>query len=415
MPEDNRTIGEILKQAREEQKLSLDEIAVLTRVRLKYLSAIEADHFEVLPSAVQIKGFVRSYARVLDLDPAPLLSRLRSKIDTNEINESNISQSSQPPVKPPAVQQMGEIGSTLKTQRERLGFSIANVESQTYIPDRYLKAMEEGSLEELPSTVQGKGMVKNYAQFLGLDPEPLLLNYADVLQERLTATRDDPDPRSQSSLRATIRRFLASPTILWVGVVLLISMVSIWSGWLIFGNRDPGTDTTPTIPGVADILLPTATYTATQENPDATPGEIGIDISPTPGSNGIDNEDLEPSPTSVITGNEKVQVQLVIIQRSWVRVTVDNIKVFEGRLLPGSVKLFGGELSIEVLTGNAGGVEVIFNQQDLGAMGLYGEVIDRVYTADGVATPTPTISPTPIPSDTPIPSLTPTPTPQPES
>jgi hypothetical protein len=96
-----------------------------------------------------------------------------------------------------------------------------------------------------------------------------------------------------------------------------------------------------------------------------------------------------------------------------VRVTVDNIIAFEGRLITGSVKLFGGELSIEVLTGNAGGVEVIFNQQDLGAMGLYGEVIDRVYTADGIATPTPTISPTPITSDTPIPSLTPTPASEP--
>ncbi len=103
----------------------------------------------------------------------------------------------------------------------------------------------------------------------------------------------------------------------------------------------------------------------------------------------------------------------MIIQRSWVRVIVDNIIAFEGRLLPGSVKVFGGELSIEVLTGNAGGVEVIFNQQDLGAMGLYGEVIDRLYTADGVATPTPTISPTPLPSDTPLPTLTPTATIQP--
>ena len=118
--------------------------------------------------------------------------------------------------------------------------------------------------------------------------------------------------------------------------------------------------------------------------------------------------DLVPTVTSVITGNEKVQVQLIIVQRAWVRVIVDNILAFEGRLIPGSVKLFGGEINIEVLTGNAGGVEVIFNQQDLGAMGLYGEVIDRVYTADGIATPTPTISPTPTPSDTPDASITPT-------
>jgi len=410
MSEDNRTIGEILKQAREEQELSLDEIALLTKVRLKYLAAIEADHFDILPSPVQIKGFVRSYTRALNLDPAPLLSRLRSLLDIDKPGDSGIPLTSSPPVIAQAAQPLGEIGTTLKDQRERLGFSIANIENQTYIPERYLQAIENGSLEELPSTVQGKGMVKNYAQFLGLDPEPLLLSYADVLQERLIESRDDPRPRAKSSIKASFRRLLASPTILWVGVVLLISIVSIWSGWLIFGNRDPGTDSTPTIPGVADMLLPTSTPTALPDEIDSTPGDIEINISPTPGSNGIDNENLPPTPTSIITGNEKVLVQLIIIQRTWVRVTVDNIIAFEGRLIQGSVKLFGGELSIEVLTGNAGGVEVIFNQQDLGAMGLYGEVIDRVYTADGIATPTPTISPTPITSDTPVPSLTLTPT-----
>lgn len=411
MSEDIRTIGEILKQAREEQKLSLEEIVLLTKVRLKYLAAIEADHFDILPSPVQIKGFVRSYARALNLDPAPLLSRLRSLLDIDQTQDSEIPLVSSSPVIAQQAHPLGEIGEILKNQRERLGFSIANVESQTYIPGRYLQAIEDGSLEELPSTVQGKGMVKNYAQFLGLDPEPLLLSYADVLQDRLMESRDDLDPRTQPAFKASFRRLLASPTILWVGVVLLISVVSIWSGWLIFGNRDPGTDSTPTIPGVAAILLPTSTNTSLPDEIDSTPGDIGIDISSTPGSNDIDNENQLPTPTSVITGNEKVLVQLIIIQRSWVRVTVDNIIAFEGRLVPGSVKLFGGELSIEVLTGNAGGVEVIFNQQDLGAMGLYGEVINRVYTADGIAIPTPTISPTPIISDTPVPSITPTLTP----
>lgn len=409
MSEDIRTIGEILKQAREEQKLSLEEIVLLTKVRLKYLAAIEADHFDILPSPVQIKGFVRSYARALNLDPAPLLSRLRSLLDIDQTQDSEIPPVSSSPVIAQQAHPLGEIGEILKNQRERLGFSIANVENQTYIPGRYLQAIEDGSLEELPSTVQGKGMVKNYAQFLGLDPEPLLLIYADVLQDRLMESRADLDPRTQPAFKASFRRLLANPTILWVGVVLLISVVSIWSGWLIFGNRDPGTDSTPTIPGVAAILLPTPTHTALPDEIDSTPGDIGIDISSTPRSNDIDNENQLPTPTSVITGNEKVLVQLIIIQRSWVRVTVDNIIVFEGRLVPGSVKLFGGELSIEVLTGNAGGVEVIFNQQDLGAMGLYGEVINRVYTADGIATPTPTISPTPITSDTPVPSITPTP------
>jgi hypothetical protein len=67
-------------------------------------------------------------------------------------------------------------------------------------------------------------------------------------------------------------------------------------------------------------------------------------------------------------------------------------------------------LSIEVITGNAAGVEVIYNQQALGVMGLFGEAVDRVFTAEGIATPTPTITLTPTPSDTPEASRTPTPT-----
>jgi len=182
---------------------------------------------------------------------------------------------------------------------------------------------------------------------------------------------------------------------------------------LIFGNRGSSPETTATIPGVADMLLPSLTHTPTLEQPQTTPGEIEVDIALSPEPADPDDEEEEPLATLELTGNEKIQIQLIIIRRSWVRVTVDNILRFEGRLLPGSVKLFGGELSIEVLTGNAAGVEVIYNQRDLGVMGLYGEVIDRVYTAEGVATPTLTITPTPTPTVTPEVTSTPTITPQP--
>jgi cytoskeleton protein RodZ len=409
MPDEMRTIGEILREAREKRELSLDEVALLTKVRVKYLAAIEADHFDALPSKVQKKGFVRTYARVLELDPAPLLAQLRDVLDEDELLPEEVIPPISPPDQSEEIQPLGEIGSVLKTQRERLGFSLDNIESQIFIPERYLKAIESGSLEELPSTVQGKGMVKNYAQFLGLDPEPLLLGYADVLQKRLAQTREAmPAAKSPSSALIHIRRFLTSPNILWVGVVVLISAVSIWSGWLIFGSQGTNPNATATIPGVADILLPSPTNTATPEIQDATPGDIEVDITASPDGEELENTPIESTAVPAFTGSEKVQVQLNIVLRTWVRVTVDNIVVFEGRLLPGSLKLYGGELKIEVLTGNAAGVEVIFNQQDQGVMGLYGEVVDRIYTAEGVATPTPTITPTLTPSVTP--QATPTPT-----
>jgi len=410
MVENKLTIGQILKQSREEQKLSLDEISVLTRIRLKYLTAIEADNFDVLPSSVQQKGFVRAYARALALDPSPLIAQLRLTEDEEVNDESKFPQNeSKTPPTSKETQPLGEIGTTLKTQRERLGFTLSNVENQIFIPERYLTAIENGSLEELPSTVQGRGMVKNYAQFLGLDPDPLLLNYAEALQARLSRVRNQaPDTGSSISLRVWLRRFIASPTILWVGAVLLIASVSIWSGVLIFGNQGSAPEPTATIPGVADILLPSLTHTPTLEQPLTTPGGIEVDIALTPESADPDVEEGEPTSTPQLTGNEKIQIQLITIQRSWVRVTVDNILAFEGRLLRGSVKLFGGELSIEILTGNAAGVKVIYNQRDLGVMGLYGEVINRVYTAEGIATPTPLVTFTPTPTETPAVTSTPT-------
>jgi len=416
MPDQNRTIGEILKTSREEQGLSLEEISLLTKVNQKYLAAIEADNWDVLPSAVQQKGFVRTYARALEIDPAPLLGRLRSIIQVDDIAD----EPDPPDVQdaPPSAEQhpLEEIGSILKTQRENLGFTIPNVEDQIYIPERYLIAIEIGNLEELPSTVQGKGMVKNYAQFLGLDPEPLLLSYAEVLQKRLTKTREGiPDIKPSSPLQVSIKRFLASPMILWVGVVIFICSIFLWAGTLIFGSKASSVEATATIPGVSDILVPTATSSATPEAPISTLSEIEVEITPQADGAEIPDDNDVITPTPGITGNEKVQVQLIILQRTWVRVIVDNILAFEGRLLPGSVKLFGGELSIEILTGNAAGVEVIYNQRDLGAMGLYGEVIDRVFTAEGIATPTATITATPTPSDTPEASTTPTPTPSQEA
>ncbi len=410
MVENKLTIGQILKQSREEQKLSLDEISVLTRIRVKYLTAIEADNFDVLPSSVQQKGFVRTYAKALTLDPSPLVAQLRLSKDEEVSGEPKALQSElKIPLTSKETQPLGEIGTTLKTQRERLGYTLSNVENQIFIPERYLTAIENGSLEELPSTVQGRGMVKNYAQFLGLDPEPLLLNYAEVLQSRLSRIRKQaPDTGSSFSLRVWLRRFIANPTILWVGAVLLIASVSIWSTVLIFGNRGSAPESTATIPGVADILLPSLTHTPTLEQPLTTPGEIEVEAALTPEPADPDVEEGEPTPTPQLTGNEKIQIQLIVIHRSWVRVIVDNILAFEGRLLPGSVKLFGGELSIEILTGNAAGVEVIYNQRDLGVMGLYGEVINRVYTAEGIATPTAIVTFTPTPTETPVVTSTPT-------
>ena len=62
------SLGSKLQIAREFQGLTLEQIASTTRVREQYLKALEEDRFDCLPQKVFAKGFVRSYARSLNLD-----------------------------------------------------------------------------------------------------------------------------------------------------------------------------------------------------------------------------------------------------------------------------------------------------------------------------------------------------------
>jgi cytoskeletal protein RodZ len=178
------TIGQQLRRAREERALSIEQVSQETHIRVQYLSAIEAENFDVLPSPVQTRGFIRAYAACLRLDSAPLLAILdgvKPGVETTPVliqapNPENGSAAGEPRVI------FSEIGQTLQHQREILGLSIDDVERYTHIRAHYIQALEIGNLEGLPSPVQGRGMLKNYAHFLGLDYDQLIACFADGLR-----------------------------------------------------------------------------------------------------------------------------------------------------------------------------------------------------------------------------------------
>ncbi|HEX6663735.1 MAG TPA: RodZ domain-containing protein [Gaiellaceae bacterium] len=61
-------IGNSLKEARMRQGLDFPELEQSTKIRAKYLRALEAEQFDVLPAQTYVKGFLRSYAESLGLD-----------------------------------------------------------------------------------------------------------------------------------------------------------------------------------------------------------------------------------------------------------------------------------------------------------------------------------------------------------
>ena len=73
--------------------------------------------------------------------------------------------------------QYNEIGRYLKGTRERLGLSHMQISRQIHIRAKYLAALEEGMMQDLPGPAYTKGYIRNYADFLGLDADELTRRY----------------------------------------------------------------------------------------------------------------------------------------------------------------------------------------------------------------------------------------------
>ncbi len=69
----------------------------------------------------------------------------------------------------PVAEQLKRISEQLKTTREQAGIELAQVASQTFIPLRLLKAMDEGKFERLPEPVFIQGFIRRYGDAVGLD------------------------------------------------------------------------------------------------------------------------------------------------------------------------------------------------------------------------------------------------------
>ena len=76
-----QTLGALLRERREQRSVSLADVEKGTRIRQKYLAAIEADEWHLLPGEVVGRGFLRNYANFLRLDADSLLERRRAATD----------------------------------------------------------------------------------------------------------------------------------------------------------------------------------------------------------------------------------------------------------------------------------------------------------------------------------------------
>lgn len=79
-----KTVGHLLKTAREKKELTLLDVEKATKIRTKYINALENDKYDLLPSGTYAKGFIKNYAQFLNLPVKTLLAVFRRDFTENE-------------------------------------------------------------------------------------------------------------------------------------------------------------------------------------------------------------------------------------------------------------------------------------------------------------------------------------------
>ena len=77
-------LGTKLRDERERRGIGIDEIEAETRIRAKFLLALEEERFDALPGPAYVRAFVRDYAEQLGLDPQELVAELNARPDLAE-------------------------------------------------------------------------------------------------------------------------------------------------------------------------------------------------------------------------------------------------------------------------------------------------------------------------------------------
>jgi cytoskeleton protein RodZ len=247
-------------------------------------------------------------------------------------------------------EQPTSMGAYLRAARRKRRVGIERAAEETRIRADFLMRMESDEFDFLaPAYV--RGFLKTYARFLRVDPDPLLEEFDGRFGARVDTAqmialekhgRRTRLERPKLSSNWTVAALFAGFLLLVLAVVGLVSEPDDNEG---AGNVATQEDETPT------------------PEPSDTPTE-----SPSP----------TPTPTDIeeiIAAAETIELEIIATtDRCWTTVTADGEEVFTGTLEIGQSETFTAEEKMNVVLGNAGGIELVVNGQNIGSPG--GTVVD---------------------------------------
>lgn len=302
---------------------------------------------------------------------------------------------------------MDELGHILREARETKGLTLQEVQDETRISTRYLEALEGGEYDRLPTPVHVRGFLRNYARFLGLDPEPLLDRYEYgqsqrpkqpnliINQESVGPALKEPpanhhffDPvnmevdagysgRGGSSSETILRLVIIAALI---GFIYLAAQRFVP---LLSGEGDGSEQLTEEIQDAVQNLLNESTPTPTPSvTPDINATGILTSTSRNNFSTSAGDGEATPLPTRppLPATMEQILLDIFINERAWIEVTIDGDVVFSGIARPGDTFQWEADSEAHILTGNAIGVDVSINGTNLGPLGDRGQNVEETWT-----------------------------------
>ncbi len=276
---------------------------------------------------------------------------------------------------------MKTVGQILRAAREGRGLDLDRVANDLRISTRYLAAIEADDASQLPGAFFYKAFVRQYADFLDLADPRDCGKIAEALAASELATPPTLEihkspievPRMTAvdghKVSAPDYRRWALALFSFVAVVAVCGL--IYAGWQRYLNQPvvtvsreatanapapPGKSTTPSVPAASE--------TAGSAQPaDQQAGQESL-AAASNASYSQDNGDVFAP----------IRVTVRALEATWVRVTGDGTTLFVGLLEPRSQRSFTGNSQARMLVGNAGGLEVKWNGQQIGTIGPRGQV-----------------------------------------
>ena len=222
------------------------------------------------------------------------------------------------------------IGETFRRAREARRLSLADVERLTKIRGAYLAALEEERFDALPPHPYSKGFVRAYARLLGLDADRLVAEFEAQFPPALAPglSRAVEIPLEPAAPVPRWRRFLTYA----VWVILVLALYAGYIGYTQLREFARPVPAATPAPSPGSLSTPTAA-------PEAPPAPAESPAPPTAG----------------------VTVALTTRGKSWVRVTADGERVFQGILDAGAARTWSAERELTIRIGNAAAVELTVN------------------------------------------------------